>query len=303
MKKILLSLFAVAMISAAQSQVLLYQGFDDVSGMSGWTIENHSNPVGATSWQQGDPELFGSASVAGPENSFANALYTSTGDNGTISDWMVSPTVNISNGDSVRFYALSFNSTAYPDRLEIRLSTDGDASTMPSDETGVGSFTTLLYSINPDLDNTTFPSVVNGDLWTWYSIPVTGVGSDVPSRVAFRYFVTGAGAAGVNSTQVGVDEFYVVGPEGFDSVEEVASVATVRVYPNPASNDITVQVSQKITGQLSILDMSGRVVKSLNTTSSLDRFNMNVSDLADGVYTLQVTEKSGQVYNQRFVKK
>jgi hypothetical protein len=60
---------------------------------------------------------------AGGENSFALVNYTSTtstGTNATISNWLLSPAVNVKDGDVVSFYTRkgTDGTTDYPDRLE-----------------------------------------------------------------------------------------------------------------------------------------------------------------------------------------
>jgi Secretion system C-terminal sorting domain/Fibronectin type III domain len=67
---------------------------------------------------------------------------------------------------------------------------------------------------------------------------------------------------------------------------------TWNVYPNPAHDELTIQYSVKEahTTLLKLVDMSGRVVKQLNTMSEegLNEIALDLHDLANGIYTLQV---------------
>ena len=76
----------------------------------------------------------------------------------------------LQNGDVISFYTRDVdNETA--DRLELRISTSGASSVIPSGGyTSVGSFTLLALSINPNLTLTGYPST-----WTQYSYTVTGL--------------------------------------------------------------------------------------------------------------------------------
>jgi Secretion system C-terminal sorting domain len=120
--------------------------------------------------------------------------------NNTISNWLITPTVAIKNGDVFSFWSRTVAGPLFPDRLEVRLSTNGASTNVGATNTSVGDFTTLLLTINPTLTTTGYPSV-----WTQYTITVSGLGAPTTGRMAFRYFVTGGGPAGANSDNVGVD--------------------------------------------------------------------------------------------------
>lgn len=65
----------------------------------------------------------------------------------------------------------------------------------------------------------------------------------------------------------------------------------VRVYPNPMSDDATIEVlkpSANAQYTLGLFDRSGRMVKSLNSNSG--KFNVNAKELAAGMYFYQVSD-------------
>ncbi len=66
----------------------------------------------------------------------------------------------------------------------------------------VGDFTTLLLEINPTLAVGGYPNV-----WTQYSVTISGVAAPTQGRFAFRYYVTNGGPSGSNSDYIGVDLF------------------------------------------------------------------------------------------------
>ena len=69
--------------------------------------------------------------------------------------------------------------------------------TLPAD---VGDFTTLLLDINPTLVVSGYP-----DVWTQYTITLSGLPPAASGRIAWRYFVTSGGPSGANSNYIGID--------------------------------------------------------------------------------------------------
>lgn len=184
--------------AAAQS---FSQGFDDITTLvpAGWVMTNHSNPVGTTTWFQGNATVF--TAQSGATNSYIGANFNNTSGAGTISTWLLTPPVMLVNGDTLTFYSrIGVVTTEYPDRLEVRLSTNGTSSNVGATETEVGDFTTVLLTINPTLVTGVYPQA-----WTQFTATVTGVPTATQGRFAFRYFVTNGGPSGANSDYIGID--------------------------------------------------------------------------------------------------
>ncbi len=86
--------------------------------------------------------------------------------------------------------------------------------------------------------------------------------------------------------------------------ESSASVHNVnphaaKVYPNPTTNTLHVSMNDNTVKQLNIVDMSGRVVCSMQVTST--EMSVNTSSLKPGMYILQLVG-TGQPAAARFVK-
>lgn len=194
---------SAATMSLAHGAILT-EGFDDVAALTGagWVIVNNSNPVGPLSWFQGNNSVF--PSQAGAINAYAAANLNSTGNNGDISTWLLSPTISVVNGDQVTFFSRTVDNPSFPDRLELRFSTNGASTDVGATSTSVGDFSILLLSINPSLTTSGYPTV-----WTTYTATISGLGGPTSGRLAFRYFVTDAGLAGNNSDYIGIDTLTV----------------------------------------------------------------------------------------------
>jgi len=65
-----------------------------------------------------------------------------------------------------------------------------------------------------------------------------------------------------------------------------AANATVQAYPNPAHNQISIDLSGFPGGQLRMLDMSGRVISVAKTVDGMNK--INTQHLANGIYVLEV---------------
>jgi hypothetical protein len=298
MKKILL--FTVFLITGlTNGQNLIAEGFDTFTNLStaGWLSTNQSNPLGAGAWAQGGGTAFSTGGQAGGTTSFTLCNYTSTTGVGVISNWLITPVLNLQNGDIITFYSRKGGDgtgTVYPDRLEMRLnSTDTSTGGNPSGSTGVGAFTNLAVSVNPNLTTTGFPFT-----WTQYSYTVSGLTGVVACKVGFRYFVTDAGPSGNNSDIIAIDTFSVDRP--------VASAQTFfahnfSIYPNPANDILNLSVKSGLTiNVVTLVDVNGRTVKAINNAFDSE-MEINVSNLTSGVYMLNVKTDEGFA-SSKFVK-
>ena len=196
------------------------QGFDDTTTLfgAGWVQINNSQPgPGITNWFQGTSSEFSSQS--GAPNSYIAANYQSGTGASTISNWLISPTVTLLDGDTLTFWTRTSGTPVYPDRLQVRMSTNGVSTDVGTTATSVGDFTALLLDINPNYTTTDYPNV-----WTQFTVTVTGVPYTATSgRLAFRYFVENGGPSGTNSEFIGID-----------SVQYSCNTSTPTPAPTPA---------------------------------------------------------------------
>lgn len=183
MKKLYLQLLMSVFLFCAQLNFAqtFTESFNDISSLagSGWVMQNNSTPVGSLSWFQGTATT--ATPTPGPFNAYngaANAYiaanFNSTGSTGTISNWLITPNRTLRNGDVFTFYTrkptIGGGQTDYPDRLEVRMSTNGASTNVGAGATAVGDFTTVLLSINPTLVANVYPQV-----WTKFTITISGL--------------------------------------------------------------------------------------------------------------------------------
>jgi hypothetical protein len=169
------SLLAAAAVSlatlgapAAQAQgvEVLNEGFDNVSGLSGWAQVNNSVPPGSA-WFQGNAGIF--ASQAGAADSYAAANFLSAaGSGGTVDNWLITPELSLNGATTLSFFTRHAADPGFDDRLEVLFSPGGGL-----DASGF----TVLTTIGGSGDYATD--------WAQYSLNVDAFGT---GRFAFRYF-------------------------------------------------------------------------------------------------------------------
>jgi len=180
-----LSLATIGAATAQTSRVqVLNEGFDNVGGLSGWTLVNDSVPEGAA-WFQGNAAVF--PAQAGAVDAYAAASYLSAANgSGNIDNWLITPTLNLYGLTDISFYTRHAADPGFSELLEVRFAY-GDSSN-PAD------FDTLITAVG----NT-------GGYPTEWALFNTNLALDGPGRFAFRY----TGPADL-SNYVGLDSVSVV---------------------------------------------------------------------------------------------
>lgn len=179
-----------------------------VTAQQMWGAANMSSPIGVIDWFPGNTTVF--TSHAGTDNSYVAASWNNGSGLAEISNWMFSPVRTFNNGDTVSFWTrVPTAGGEFPDRLFLRLSTNGASMNVGGGANTVGDFATVLLAVNPNLTTTGYPEV-----WTQFNATLSGLGGPTSGRFAFHYHVTDAGPAGTNSNYIGIDTVaYNVVPE------------------------------------------------------------------------------------------
>lgn len=183
---LILGLLASGAIGQARADAPVFsESFDSLATMSsaGWVFNNQST-LPSQPWFQGNPGIF--PAFAGAASSYAAASFLSSGAiNGVVSNWMITPAIGLSGGETLSFYARS-PTNEFTDGLQVRLS--------PTGSSAVGDFTISLLSI---------AAAPTG--WTLYSVVVPSLGGPASARVAFQYSVADA----MNADYIGIDSLTI----------------------------------------------------------------------------------------------
>ena len=170
--------------ASANAGTVLTENFDNVAGLgaAGWAQANSG--AAGSGWYQGNSGIFPAASGAANSYIAANFVDTVT----SIADWLMTPVLSLSDGMAVEFM-LRLLGDGFLDTVDLYVSTSGGS-------TAIGDFTRLA----------TFSSSTDTG-WTAQSVAVSGVGSGVSGRLAFRYFVANTATDG---NYAGIDSLSVV---------------------------------------------------------------------------------------------
>ncbi len=301
------TLFAALVISAPLANTVNAQAiteeFDDITTLAaaGWEMINISNPVGTTGHFQGNDAVFPAYSGAG--TSYIGANYNNTGGTGTISNWLLSPTVTFNNGDSITFYTRTVDSAAtnYPDRLQLNISLNGASNDIGPDEFSVGDFSIQAIDINPSYSTSGHPI---GYPYTWvqFTHVISGLSAPTQGRFALRYFVENGGPAGSNSNYIGIDLVNYV--PALVGIAENNSSNTVNIYPNPATDFVQLRMANVLEENyiVKIYNSIGQEVKSLSLSKGENKASVDVRNLNAGLYQVLVTNGNSS-FRKEIVKK
>jgi len=113
----------------------------------------------------------------------------------------MTPEVSFTAGSEISFWTRTATGSSWPDRMQIRVSTNGSSVDVGSAVEDVGDFTNLVLDVNDTLSVGGYPEV-----WTQFTIDLSAYAGQ-SGRVAFRYYVpVSAGPTGSNSNFIGIDD-------------------------------------------------------------------------------------------------
>ncbi len=283
--KFLMSLGLGLFFSGNMFSQAINENFQDVPALftSGWAQQNLSTPIGTLpNWVQGNTAVFPANSL--PDTSYIAANYNSVTGANTISNWLFAPNRTFNNGDIITFYTRTVASPTYADNLQVRLSTNGSSVNAGTTNTSVGDFTNLLLEINPTLVASSYPNV-----WTQYTITLSGLAGPTSGRIAFRYFVTNGGPSGANSDYIGIDNF-VYTPAGSSAPDLTAGVASdeYTLVPLTQVKPITLvnQVTNIGTAPATNAVLTANVYAAPNFTTPIQTSSSTATTIANGTNSI-----------------
>ncbi len=136
--------------------------------------------------------------------------------------------------------------------------------------------------------------------WASFSIPLT-YGTDINNPDTCIITLAASGANPANNDYLWVDGLAFAGTVG---ISENTLDATISLFPNPATDNLMIDLSavkeQKVS--IHILDMQGKVVKSVESVVATTNNTIDIANLATGNYMLNVITKEG-IITRKFIKK
>lgn len=95
-------------------------------------------------------------------------------------------------------------------------------------------------------------------------------------------------------TLIGADSVHTVTiiDDETNSIDDIGLSSQIKLYPNPAVNEVNLFASDAIMQSLEIVDLNGRVVKQLSDINS-NEVRMNIEELNKGMYTVNIITDKG----------
>lgn len=203
---------------------------DDMNGdnsvaaleLRGWTVLNQDGGGVTAPFYQGTIAVF--PAYEGPDTGYVASNYN--GANGFLIDqWLISPEITVTAGDTLSFWHRSPDANPYDDSIYVRISTT--AGIIPA-----------AFDVNLGR------YLVSETGWAnWIGVfPTSGT-----VRFAVQYYITDGGPAGNHSNFIGLDLFEVVGVEASQSdlfiseyLEGTSNNKAIEIYnPTNASVDLS----------------------------------------------------------------
>lgn len=196
-------------------------------------------------------------------------------------DWLISPAITIGENqwEAVTFEfrtAMKYEGPA----IQVKLSTDYDGSSDPSD------FTWMDFTDVFDYSSGNYEWVESGQL-------IIDQAMLIPGNYYFAFVYTSTDELAASWE---IDYVKVMGL-AYVSVDE-NTAQTVSIYPNPAREQVSVMLESE--AQVSIFDMTGRMVSTMNMAAG--QAQLNVSELENGMYFLNIRFADGTTAVSKFVK-
>jgi hypothetical protein len=165
----------------SQAENLLSEDFESFASLagSGWVFTNVSTAPGQP-WFAGNEGIF--TAQAGSAGSYAAANFLSSNAvTGVVSNWMITPAVEVTGLDVLTFWARTEDVAGFLDSVNLHLSVGGSAA--------LGDFTQIGST-----------GVLTGD-WTSYTLQLPDFGAPTTVRIGFEYAVGNA----LDANYIGID--------------------------------------------------------------------------------------------------
>lgn len=203
------------------------EGFEDITNLPGWVMDNQSSPVGSADWFQGNGTSTFPAQAGGTDEYIAVNYNSTAGSD--ICNWLVLPDLGFL--QTLSFWTRTATGSTWPDRLFLLHSPTGGTTTGDC-FTDFGDFTNSLVEVNPALVTGGYP-----EDWTQFTSNINATG-----RFAFVYFVADGGPTGNNSNYIGIDsvEWVAGSPEADMGITKTNNASGSTVVGDTVTYSLTV---------------------------------------------------------------
>jgi hypothetical protein len=144
---------------------------------------------------------------------------------------------------------------------------------------------TYNYTIS-DPSWISFASYGSGGILNYYVYPNT---TGYPGSVRTGYIYINDVTCSINDVNT-----LTINQESSVGINEIGSDNTINIYPNPVTNNITIETPQQAT--IEITDIQGRLIKTLEVNAG--KTSVDVSTLPSGVYIVKAKTEKGVTFKK-----
>jgi hypothetical protein len=161
-------------------------------------------------------------------------------------------------------------------------------------------------SLVPQITNSPGNHITNKNLWTLVTGSYTALGGE--DHIVIGNFDAGTTVVPVSGGTIN-DAYYFIDdisvcPKIMVSSTEINRLSKVNVYPNPAGEIVSVDLSTLLTGTYSIRisGMTGQVFSETNIKNDITVQHLNTGELKPGMYLIQAVAQGRILSVSKFVK-
>lgn len=267
MNRKILSLIAFAISTTAFSQVeILNEDFNN--GIpSSWQVITRDSYIPHSNVSEYTQAWIGTDSPTDPSDKcISTTSYFTTA--GKADRWIITDAISLGqSGNYMNFKAMSLD-PSFPDSYKVMISTSRE----------IDSFTTTVRTIAMEVDQ-----------WFERDISLNGIGFE--GKTIYLAFVNTSS----NGFKLFIDDLTVRKDDPLST--ELIDNIQLSVYPNPTQDFLHISTELPVS-TISIYSIEGKIVKENEASSVVD-----VSQLPEGNYFIQLKYSNGQHITRQFIKK
>jgi len=159
---------------------------------------------------------------------------------------------------------------------------------------------TKLVNSNKAISHNGNGFIPTGDSKTWsfdWTAPSAGAGS-----ITFSTALCAANGDMGTSGDVVYKSNAVVAEDVTNSITDNNASMSISISPNPASNNIKIEMNDNRFMSYSILDITGKLMANDNIEIDSKIININISELSAGTYFVKLTSMNDEAVLRKFIK-
>ena len=283
----------ISILSSGENALPFSEGFETFADFEtnegNWTVINAEGSNSTVEW-----EITTNAAYGGSKSAYVKGFSNTFGDK----EILQSPTYDLSDLSEnavLRFrYAYAPRSFNTEDEFVVSISKNcgenwSQRLSLDAEElsTVFGSFSSEFI---PDSES------------DWEEVEITNIGSTFFTE-SFRFRFEFTSRAGNN---IYIDNINLIDPTVV-GLEDVTFLKSIQLFPNPATDNVTMNYNLAVAGQASIdvLDITGRLIKEVyqgNKSTGPQNQIIDLSDLVSGIYFVRLSLNGEQVVRRVVVQ-